>query len=193
MKKQLTTWKTVIIGNNKKPYLDLLKKKDIYVSSYAQDLLEKMPALKMRETLDLVILSVKDLGLEDGATTEKIYAKAKEQGLELCPPEVGPALRLAYADQPMGDYFWIAMETITDRRGDPSIFYLDRDGAGLELSVGWDGPGDRWGSSLRFVFRLRKLDLGISDTQTSLEPQSLALESAIKVVKDAGYLVYKQL
>ena len=49
--------------------------------------------------VELVSVSVGELcGRE--ASRREIYAAAERQGLSLCPPEVGPYLRLEYKDQP---------------------------------------------------------------------------------------------
>ena len=62
-------------------------------------------------------LSVKELGFNDGAYYKDICTKALELGLELCPAEVGPALRLVYKDQSRGEWLRIAMEAITGSDG----------------------------------------------------------------------------
>ena len=53
-------------------------------------------------TFRTVELTVSDLGFPDGATTAQDFKKASQLGLELCPLELGPYLRLEYLDQPEG-------------------------------------------------------------------------------------------
>lgn len=154
-------WKTLKI--NKKITKQDLEKAGINVSSYAADILEKVEFKK--ETVDLVKITVNELGFKNYATTEQIYAKAKELGLELCPAAVGPALRLEYKDQPKGEWLFIGMETIADRSGDPRVFRLGRHVDGLWLRNHWANPTDQWNPGNEFVFRLRK-SLGNSETSS---------------------------
>lgn len=137
-----------------------LKEKNINVSSYGQSMLksEDFTVLSNQENATLVRLKVADLGFANGATTDEIYRKAQELGLELCPAEVGPNLRLQYLDQPLGEYFWIAMKQIAGRGGYPLVFELVRYEDGLWLYGSWVSPGSRWVPDDEFVFRLRKLD-----------------------------------
>lgn len=51
-----------------------------------------------------VELTVRDLGFPQGATTADLCAQAVLLGLQLCPLELGPHLRLHYLDQPKG--YW---------------------------------------------------------------------------------------
>jgi len=96
------------------------------------------------------------LGFTREPTTDEIYAKAKELGLELCPAEVGPHLRLQYENQPSREWLYIAMQQISDRGGAPGVFRLVRDGGGLWLAALWVYPVGRWGLGIGFVFVLRK-------------------------------------
>jgi hypothetical protein len=135
-----------------------LKKSKVNVSDYAEDMM-RSPAFttgKKSEPIDLVRLAVKDLGLPGNPTTDQIYARAAELGLELCPPEVGPQYRLQYADQPMDERVCIGMKQITDRDGSPRVFELARGGDGLWLGGDWARPDDRWSPDDRFVLRPRK-------------------------------------
>ncbi len=108
---------------------------------------------KTKLELDLALVSVADLGFsEDGASLRDIYTRALAIGLALCPPDLGPALRLSYLDQPLGEFLHIAMRPVPLYSGELVDFTLGNDGAKL-LLVGGDGrsqvvlPG-----AVRFVF-----------------------------------------
>ena len=98
------------------------------------------------------------MGFKNGATTAEIYQKAKELGLELCPAEVGPDLCLKYLDQPLNEWFLIAMKQIPDRDDYPYVFSLERSADGLWLDTNWAEPDRRRDPEDGFVFRLRKLE-----------------------------------
>lgn len=133
-----------------------LKEKNIYISSYAQDMLHSpdFATLSNPEQIDTVRLKVQDLGFPDGATTDQIYAKAAELGLELCPAEVGPYQRLKDTDQELYKYYWIAMKQIAGRDGLPFVFFLLRLDDGLELRRSIARPGLRWDGDHELVFCL---------------------------------------
>ncbi len=113
------------------------------------------PAFTVTKTetpVDLVVLSAAELVSEaESATLAEIYSRATQLGLELCPAEIAPRLRLQYPDQPAGELLHVAMEPIPTDRG-PVAFTLGNGGAGLFL-IGGDGRADRTVSSTaRFVF-----------------------------------------
>jgi len=112
--------------------------------------------LRRSEKIDLVRLTVGGLGFTDNPTTDQLYQKAQELGLELCPPEVGPELRLKYQDQPLYEWTYIGMKQIADSGGDPHVFSLARYGDGLWLYGYWTDPDPLWTLASEFVFRLRK-------------------------------------
>ena len=135
-----------------------LAQEKINVSRWAQDMMKSPDfiTLKNPETLNAVRLQVGDLGLKGNPTTEQIYTRIKELGLELCPAETGPHLRLDYKDQPNGEWLYIGMKQITDSSGIPSVFELGRDEDGLWLGSDWAYPDDRWSPENEFLFSLRK-------------------------------------
>lgn len=132
-------------------YEKALKNKGHQISDWAKDILYKMPVEKA-ESLDLVILSVADLGLERGGTTDEVYTQAKKLCLELCPAWVGPQLRLDYTEQPLGEYIFIGMEQIADRDRYPLVFSVARDSDGSWLYAYYARPDDGWYPGYRFVF-----------------------------------------
>lgn len=142
-------------GKTKEQLKSELTPPKYYVFDWANQLMEHrdFTVLKETEHADLVRLTVKDLGFDQGATTDEIYKKAIFLGLELCPAEVGPYLRLSYSG---GDWMYIAMKQITGRDGDPGVFSLNRYEAELRLHGSGAEPEDRWGADDQFVFRLRK-------------------------------------
>jgi hypothetical protein len=132
---------------------ETLDKENIYTSDWGRGILQKTEFSKESKEYDLVRFSVAQLGFLNGATTEEIYKKAKDLGLELCPAEVGPLLRL---QSKIKDWTLIAMEQITDRDGDPRLFYLHSSGDQLRLDGGIAGSVRQWSSDRQFVFRFRK-------------------------------------
>jgi len=128
------------------------------ISGCANDLLGKDAFTVATEVteVELVVASVPELGFKDGNKYFAICQRAKQLGLDLCPAEVGPQLRLQYTDQPKGERFRIAMEPITDSDGCLHIFYVGRDGSELYLD-GYHGHPDLWFTNDRFVFIRRKV------------------------------------
>ena len=159
-KTSFNVWKTIKLGTlkNADEFRKALKKNGLKIGDWGNDILGK-PAFtvtSVEEEIQLVNLSVADLGFKDGANYGNICAKAKELGLELCPNEVGPQLRLQYKDQPKGEYLRIAMEPITDSDGRLSIFSVAHGDDGLWLHGFYGSSVGFWGARNRFVFRLRK-------------------------------------
>ena len=138
-----------------------MKEKKINISDYAMDMLKSkdFTVLKESESEILIRLKVGDLGFPKGKypTTDEIYKRIEELGLELCPPETGPQYRLQYMNQPMGEWFRVGRKQITGRGGYPSVFGLVRYENGLWLYDCWAEPSREWDPGSAFVFRLRKL------------------------------------
>ncbi len=142
-------------GQNVKEIERRLEEKGINISGYAKDMLESdnFTTLDSRENMNLVRMKVGDMGFDSYPTTDEIYARAKELGLELCPAEVGPALRLQDTDQPLYEWYYIAMKQIAGRYGSPGVFLLGRSAGGLWL-IPWTNPDSKWNSGHQFVFRV---------------------------------------
>ena len=141
--------------NSSKSAEDALKIKNRYLSSWGKDILSKTEFSKEKQRYKLVRFTVEQLGFSNGATTDEIYKRAEELGLELCPAEVGLHLRLQYSGK---EWMLIAMKQISDRRGGPRLFDLYWRGEQMALRSDDAGPDNRWNAGSRFVFRFRKLE-----------------------------------
>lgn len=126
------------------------------VSDWADDILGKTKLSRSKKTLELVVMSVKELGFPNGARYEQICEAAENFGLALCPTEVGPYLRLQYQEQPAGEWFVIAMEAIKDADGGLSVFNVSRGYVELWLRAHYGHPDSFWNADDRFVFVRRK-------------------------------------
>ena len=102
--------------------------------------------------VDLVEVSVRALGFEKYTRYEDICKRATELGLELCPAEVGPQLRLQYKNQPMSEWLIVAMNAISGSDGGPGCSMWVGVGDGLWLGANDGRPGDEWNPEDRFVF-----------------------------------------
>ncbi|HMP67669.1 MAG TPA: hypothetical protein PKA60_02895 [Candidatus Paceibacterota bacterium] len=125
------------------------------ISSTAEQMLEQTTFSTESVEYNLVSFSVAELGFPNGATVKEIFDKGIELGLELCPAEVGPNLRLQYNDQPNDNYLFLAMETI-DVDGNPLVWLVDRSSGVSWLYYFWARPDRRWDAGYRVVFVSRK-------------------------------------
>ncbi|TSC86571.1 MAG: Uncharacterized protein G01um10148_557 [Parcubacteria group bacterium Gr01-1014_8] len=91
-----------------------------YITQDAHQLLETasfQDAPKSRE-VELVTLSARSLGfdydkIKHGTGLYKYICEiAVAHGLELCPPQVGPLLRIQYRNQPPGEHLVLGMQAI---------------------------------------------------------------------------------
>ncbi len=156
-KSDFKVWKTIKLGTgmkNARQFRLAIVKAGGKVGGVATDILGN-PAFTVATEeveLDLVNVSVGELGFAKGATRREIYKRAIELGLERCPAEVGPQLRLQYKDQPMGKLLLIGMEPISDSGGYLDVFYVERSGDGLWLYCCNGYPDYVWDPDSRWVF-----------------------------------------
>jgi hypothetical protein len=151
-------WRTITLGTYKSvnAYRRALDSAGIKIGDAADEILGRpgFPYGTMKTDVELVLVSAADLGLETESSLADVYKRARQVGLQLCPAEVAPKLRLDYRDQPLGDALNIAMEPVATHSGEPTILALVNFGTGLAL-IGSDGRSKfmvprTW----RFVFAL---------------------------------------
>lgn len=176
--KTFITFKKIALGGPKP------KLKGINISSYAEEILKQVTYQKRKEYAELVVVKVDDMGLPSTyPTTSQIYAWAKENGLELCPAEIGPRLREAYTDQPKGEGLVIAMEPLLDSDGNPCVFGVNRDGTEPWLDRDWAGQDTAWAPEDRFVFRK---SLAVRSSALHSEPEHFEFPDVL-IINDVEY------
>lgn len=125
-------------GLTKLQLIQKLHQHPISLNEYAENLLsnDKFTTSETKYKLKTVELSIRNLGFPDGATMPQIFKRASELGLDLCPLEAGPHLRLDYLDQPEGNKghlpqrqaptgsITIASEIVNEDHNFPKGFYL---------------------------------------------------------------------
>jgi hypothetical protein len=155
----LQIWRTITLGAYKgvDAYRDALDSAGIKIGDSAGEILGQpaFPYATMKTDVELVLFSTAELGVESDETSlSDVYKRARQAGLELCPAEVGPQLRLHYRNQPLGETLDIAMEPVATYSGSPTILTLGNWGTGL-LLIGRDGRSESMVSRIsRFVFAL---------------------------------------
>jgi len=154
---QFPVWRTIKLGTCKTPYEyhDALRKAYFKIGEWGDDILSKIDCSRQQFDVDLVVLSVKELAPAYACYTG-ICARGVELGMELCPAEVGPALRLSYKDQPRCEWLHITMEAIRGCDSNYHIFTVAHDPIGPWLCA-YDGLlGSVLNADDRFVFVRRK-------------------------------------
>ena len=136
---------------DKQTALTALKKQGFETSDWAKDMLEKTEYSKEKQEFQIVSFSVESLGFTEGAEYKDIIARAKQLGLELCPAELGPQIRLKYNDQPENEWLYLAMNPIA-QAGFESVFDLCRGRSGLWLGRDFGGPESFWNPEDQFLF-----------------------------------------
>src|SRR3989344_4126690 len=145
-------------GKSAEQLISEMEAAGINISDYAKSMLDNREFVpgKNPEEATLIRLTVADLGFKSSATTDQIYERAQNLGLELCPADTGPNYRLKYRNQPLNEWIYMGMKQISGSDGGPSVFGLERNDDGLWLDDRWALPDDEWFPDRKFVFRLRK-------------------------------------
>jgi hypothetical protein len=148
---KIDKYRIKIGGKTVKELRSELEKKEIYISSWGQELLDSndFKAVSSPEHTDLISLSVGDFRFNKAPTTDEIYQRAEEYGLELCPAEAGPEFCLSYTGN---DHMLIGMKQIASRDGYPLVFELRKNGGRLGLDARSVDHDSMWTSASRFIF-----------------------------------------
>ncbi len=122
--------------------------------STAEYLLRNMHIASTETIVDLVSVSVAELGFPSGANLSTIYKAALPAGFNLCPTEVGPALRLQL--EQTEPFLSIAMEPVRDQSGEPVVFTLLVPSGAFQDAFTVSSAEGRWPPESRLVFVRRR-------------------------------------
>lgn len=165
---------------NKKDSLKALEKYSVY--KYAKSMLDKVSFSKKSSTVAVEVITPRDLGFTEYLTFSQFIDKIKfHPKYELCQPQDGIALRIAYKDQPKGEWIRIAMETIPGSDGGPYLFYVGHDYYGVWLDSHWYDPTSTVDLDYLWAVRLRDVsDFVPNILDSDLESRLLTLEKTVE-------------
>lgn len=120
------TWSVEVGSLSKNQILLRLSKQKINLNAYATMLFmsEAFTVSAVSKRVNVVQVSTEELGFSDGALYSDIVQAAQRVGLKLCPLELAPYLRLAYAEQTDTALLTVASVRTFSDESYPSGFYL---------------------------------------------------------------------
>lgn len=156
-------WKRLAIGGISMNELQKrLTTGNFYLSDSAKDIM-KNRSFAMTDNAHMfsfVRVRVGDLRFIEETTTAEIFNRDRlaRFGLDLCEPQDGPFLRLAFNDQLKDHPLLIAMPPISPSNSGSAVFLLERfrDSEHYSLDTLYAGPRKYWDLSDEFVFRLNE-------------------------------------
>ena len=148
---------------------DMLKKLDsagILLNEFAETIISSdlFKVSKQKQKITLIVATIKDLGLETGATIPEIKIRLKRLGLDECPLEVALYLRLYLKDQeenstesknttPLGS-LTVFSKPLTEDDSFPKGLYLRKMNGNLWLRGYRCSLDYVWGPNDQHVFKL---------------------------------------
>lgn len=216
------TWKTIKLGTGLKTANDFrkaLKEVNCHISSgykiETKALLDS-PGFSVASTeveTELVNISLEDLRLgamnkttddidNEDETRDEVYKLAQACGLNLCPIEVGPQLRLQYLDQTKNDEedIIICMEPVVTKcsrnqwERETHVFSLYRKDDGLWLATYPANPDELWFMTDRYVFCKQRLFINglnmVSENPTAMSG-FLYIDCFMSMIRCGGVLRFK--
>ena len=149
-------WRSITLG----AYTDLeslrvaLGEGGFRMSEWSRDLLTKVSLAPSRTEINLVLLSGAQLGFSYDPCLREVVESARKRGLEPCPNEVGPLLRMQYPRHPEVGSIHVVMEPIADLDGKLCMFTLEQHEDSSWLVADSAVPKGRWSLKDLWVFVL---------------------------------------
>jgi hypothetical protein len=152
-----TIWKTIKLGTGLVTGSDfrtaILKSNRYRITPNAHGMLEHpdFTVAAAQVEVDLVKVPLAKLGYRQGGALGYFFDKAQKAGLEYCPSEVGPQLRLQYRTQPQSEDLRVAMKPFMVD-GHPLIFTVQQNSSFFWLATDTGYEGAILGADHEFIF-----------------------------------------
>ena len=132
-----------------------MRKAGIKITHSADDILGRISFSAEEKDVEVVFVWIKDFDFNVGGYYNEVCRKAKDLGMDLCPAELGPQLRLQCRKEiNNGTWVVVAMEPIADEDGKLKLFRIGRFDNCLWLSTDYGEPDSFCGG--RYAFILNK-------------------------------------
>lgn len=127
--------------------------RSLKVSDNAKDTLRQVTFSTCRRKINLIKVSLKQLGFNKETSRKQIYDRAKELDLIECHDETGAQLRLQYLDQPKDERILVGMGAI-GFSGFQNLFLLDANKSTIYLRAVFGGENGYWDNEFEWLFAL---------------------------------------
>ena len=146
-------------GGSKRQLVQALDTGGCYIGPCAREMISRPGFTKAPgpRTIKLARVQLRTLGFTDWVAWGDILKAAAGVGGEKLPPEAAARLWLQLPDQQPGDHFWVLMDPIKGRDGEPYVFYLVCHDDGERRLLGrYVSPGRRFFPHREIVLGLRE-------------------------------------
>lgn len=127
-------WKSISVGGKStEKLMKELVAKGFNLGDYAKSMTnhKQFTASSKAKKVDFAKKSLKEYGFTGKTFSELLEFFRHHSLYELCQPEDAYYLRMAYTDQPKGEWVRLAMDTIPDSVGNPNVFDLEHGDDGI--------------------------------------------------------------
>lgn len=136
-----------------------LKKKNIYVSPWIEDIVNKYNFKFDKKKLPIILkkINVRDLGFKNPTELRFIYKKINAVGLDLVPPEIAIYSRLLYLKQHKGEWIRFAtpLNAMVDTDGVPHLPKLGKALGKYFIETYWSYPKAIFHPHNEFIVKLK--------------------------------------
>ena len=154
MMNNIRVWDIEYGGVSREDILLELAKSKIALNAYATLLFlnKNLVMSDAKSRTNVISITPMDLGINEKSTFNDICNESSRRGLQLCPLEIAPILRLAYLDQKEGPILTVASKGRFQEDNLPNGFYLHNTKDSLWLRGYTSSEDWLWDQTSKFAF-----------------------------------------